>query len=87
MSDSWADYCRVCGFDDASCQRDVRVTFTWAKKHGQCYNCGLPAAFYLPHAYGHEEEEPSDTNKRCAVCAANAAADGETVERIEGTPS
>lgn len=57
------------------------VTFAWSNEHGHCYECGLPAAFYLPTAYG-QTEPPNDTNKRCAVCATNAAVDGETVARI-----
>lgn len=64
----------------------VKVTYHWDDKHGPCYDCGNPAAFFLPRAYvrmGEEPEEPNDINKRCALCAANAAADGEQVEWID----
>lgn len=60
------------------------VTFVWGNEHGHCYDCGLPAHFYLPVEYG-EKEAPNDTNKRCGVCAANAAAEGATVKRIPET--
>lgn len=59
------------------------IEFDWSTQWGRCYECGLPAAFYLPDAYGVEGEPPQDKNLRCAVCAANAAADGETVRRID----
>lgn len=67
------------------------ATFVWSNEHGHCYECGLPAAFYLPVAYLKEEpgatnegdEGPTEWNKRCAVCAANAAAEGEAVKRID----
>ena len=60
------------------------VTFVWHSRHGHCYECGLPAAFKT----GHYLEQPlphniPDEDKRCAVCAANHAADGETITRIE----
>lgn len=66
------------------------VTFVWSNEHGYCYDCGMPAHFFLPYAYipgditpGCLGQKPNDTNKRCGVCAANAAAEGETVRRIE----
>lgn len=66
------------------------VTFVWSNKHGWCYDCGMPAAFFLPRAYinetnnpGAPDQGPTDTNKRCGICAANAAAEGTTVQRIE----
>jgi len=51
------------------------IVFQWSYENGICYDCGLPAAFYTgesKHAHA----------KRCAVCAANLAADGERVTRI-----
>jgi hypothetical protein len=51
------------------------VVFHWTRHHGDCYGCGLPAAFYIESVTG-------DAALRCAVCAANAAVDGETVHRI-----
>ena len=68
----------------------VIVTFAWSTRLGSCYECGLPAQFFLPRAYINEQrtpnapdQAPDDTNKRCAICAANAAAEGEPVLRIE----
>lgn len=67
------------------------VIFRWTRDYGDCYDCGLPAAFFLPRAYINEErtpgapdQRPTETNKRCAVCAANDAANGETIARIDG---
>lgn len=54
------------------------VTFTWSRDHGDCEDCGLPAAFWNVHAYG-----PWKHQRLCAVCAANAAADGGCIQRIE----
>ena len=62
-----------------------RVVFHWTREWGDCYECGLPAAFFLPDAYGVEDEAPSRHNLRCAVCAANAAAEGERVARIDAS--
>lgn len=62
------------------------VTFVWSNEHGHCYDCGLPAHFFLPRAYVSEhspDDEPATRNLRCGICAANAATDGETVRRIE----
>lgn len=56
----------------------VTVVFHWSTKHGPCYDCGLPAAFLAPKAYG----EDGAGQKLCAVCAANGAADGEQIERL-----
>ena len=51
------------------------VVFQWSAKHGECLDCGLPAAFTTV-------QEP--VRKLCAVCAANeAAAGGEEIMRIE----
>jgi hypothetical protein len=62
-----------------------KVTFAWSLEHGRCYDCGIPAAFYLPRAYVRkgDPEGPTDFNKRCAICAANDAALGEQVRRID----
>jgi hypothetical protein len=48
----------------------IQVTFEWSDEHGTCEDCGLPAAF-------RAERRPV-----CAVCAANAAAEGDRVTRI-----
>ena len=56
---------------------DLRiVVFQWSAQNGECQECGLPAAFY-DTPYGTDEQR-----KLCAVCAANSAADGETIRRI-----
>lgn len=57
------------------------VVFHWSRKHGDCYDCGRPAAFLVPDAYGIGRPI-EDHHKRCAVCAANDAVDGERVVRI-----
>lgn len=57
----------------------VPVTFYWTDRNGYCDECGLPAAFKL---IGHRAYE-TDAWLLCSVCAANAAADGEFIERIE----
>ena len=81
------------------------VVFGWSNKHGHCYECGCPAAFYVGERAngtfeqcerlmreqtngerGCETPDAHDTKPeglRCAVCAANAAADGEHITRIE----
>lgn len=68
------------------------VVFEWNTQLGRCYECGLPAAFWVPDAYrradGTRAILPRDQygvafeEKRCSICAANDAADGERVARI-----
>jgi hypothetical protein len=78
--------------DRASVQLDDGVTVTfgdpivWHNDHGPCYECGLPAAFAVPDAYGRRDAEEPFTakHKRCAVCAANDAVDGERIIRLDG---
>lgn len=55
----------------------VTGLFAWNTEHGYCYECGLPAAFTVS-----PPEAVEDHHRRCAVCAANAAVDGETISRI-----
>ncbi|WP_281783740.1 hypothetical protein [Sinimarinibacterium flocculans] len=55
--------------------RDVH--FQWSDEHGECYDCGNPAAFYS------SEHTTPPYNKRCSVCAANDAANGAIITRIE----
>lgn len=61
----------------------IDVRFKWNDKEGTCSDCGLPAAFAVPDAYG---PNPSGTiaphMKRCSVCAANDAVEGERLVRI-----
>lgn len=56
-----------------------KVEFKWSTLHGRCYECGLPAAFYLRAS---DTGAVEDYQKLCAVCAADLAADGETIGRI-----
>jgi hypothetical protein len=65
----------------------VTVTHRWDDAHGVCYDCGDPAAFMVPDAYRREDGSNADApltevNLRCAVCAAQAACDGERVMRL-----
>ena len=55
----------------------VDVHFMWSTEHGECYDCGLPAAFYRDGVI-------AEHNKLCAVCAANDAAKGAEIHRIDG---
>lgn len=50
------------------------VVFQWSAKHGDCEDCGLPAAF---------TSVSTPLRNLCAVCAANEAADGGEIMRIE----
>jgi hypothetical protein len=60
----------------------VPVLFHWSNRHGDCYQCGCPAHFYTPDAYGNDQPI-TDKHKRCAICAADDAVDGERVTRID----
>lgn len=63
--------------------KDLRiVVFQWSAAHGPCYECGLPAAFYVGSVPLREDSVFAQSAKRCAVCAANAASDGEEIHRI-----
>jgi hypothetical protein len=54
----------------------------WDRKFG-CYDCGSPAAFAAIDRYGAGARGSDDPDTHlCAVCAANAAVDGETIVRI-----
>lgn len=57
------------------------VVLQWSRKHGECQECGLPAAFRTLNAA--PPGRPDTSRNLCAVCAANFAADGETIMRIE----
>jgi hypothetical protein len=62
--------------DDGSKVQLAHVVI-WSEDYGTCYDCGKPAAFALPDAYGENPDNViEDTHKRCAICAANGAADG-----------
>lgn len=59
------------------------VEFVWSSEDGDCYDCGLPAAFWSAAQYGATRDEPEPEDLLCAVCAANVAADGFAIDRIE----
>jgi len=54
------------------------IIFHWSREHGDCYDCGRPAAFRAVDCYGRARHEIL-----CSVCAANWAADGQIIERID----
>ena len=54
----------------------VTVTFEWDDEWGACYECGVPAAFRIDGLTDY---------RVCAVCAANSAAGGDTITRIDPT--
>ena len=51
----------------------VHVEFDWSDEHGECYECGLPAAYALDYNFANEKNEAA---LRCSVCAALAASEG-----------
>jgi hypothetical protein len=59
----------------------IEVTFRWHTKWGTCYDCGLPAAYYVD-VYG-VENDTRDEAKFCCVCAADSMADGFPGRRID----
>lgn len=66
---------RIHNYAAGSLPRDIElVVFGWSNHNGHCVECGCPAAF--------RRNELTD-DILCAVCAANAAADGEDITRIE----
>lgn len=52
-------------------------TFHWSRELGDCYDCGLPAAFF-------RDGTTDDSSRLCAICAANSAALGSPIVRIDG---
>jgi hypothetical protein len=55
-----------------------QIVFYWSRKHGDCQECGRPAAYVAVDAYG-----PGRDQKLCSVCAAFTAAEGQPIARIE----
>jgi hypothetical protein len=47
------------------------VVFQWRRNYGDCYDCGLPAAY------------ATERLRLCCVCAAQAAAGGEKITRLD----
>lgn len=63
------------------------VIFHWNADHGECYDCGLPAAFKADLYRTPKRTDERDVwENQCAVCAANAAANGHTIVRIHEEP-
>lgn len=63
------------------------VIFHWSADHGECYDCGLPAAFKADlYRTPKRTDERDIWENQCAVCAANAAANGHTIVRIQEEP-
>jgi hypothetical protein len=64
------------------------VTHKWDDAHGDCYDCGHPAAYVVAELYWNRTQRPDspppvDSNSIfCAVCAANHAADGHRIYRL-----
>lgn len=84
--------CRVCGSTTTDLHTNMicgncydpttgeaTIVLHWSDEHGPCYDCGLPAAFWRS---SERREAPTEADKLCAVCAANAAVDGEVIKRI-----
>lgn len=62
----------------------LTVTLKWSDEYGHCYDCGLPAAFTRESAGVIQRDGVADeSGKLCAVCAANAACDGEHITRLD----
>lgn len=60
----------------------MHVEFDWSTKHGECYDCGAPAAYRLADWEKADDDlhaQEGDEALRCSVCAALAAADGEGI--------
>lgn len=58
------------------------VLLHWSREHGDCIDCGLPAAFFAPDRFGGWSDAHV-RNIACAICAANWAAEGNVIRRIE----
>jgi hypothetical protein len=61
------------------------VIFQWSTSNGKCYECGLPAWYRVPDAYGPDSDQEHPKHLRCSVCAAGDAAHGERIVWL-GTP-
>jgi hypothetical protein len=60
----------------------VKVEHTWDDSKGRCYDCGDPALYCVPDAYG-PNHKLNEANLRCPVCAALIAAeDGERLVHL-----
>jgi hypothetical protein len=58
------------------------VEFWWDDIAGECYDCGLPAAYRLIHEPVEPTTPVSPTDLRCSVCAAFEAASGTRIEYL-----
>jgi hypothetical protein len=59
----------------------VEVVFKWSDKYGDCEDCGAPAA-YVSDRYGAPDPVAKD-GRLCPVCAAEDAANGHAVVRLD----
>lgn len=59
----------------------VEVVFHWDDAKGKCYDCSAPAAYLVPDVYG-PNRPLGEEHKRCSVCAASEAANGERIVRL-----
>ena len=59
--------------DRPSGEKLVHVSFEWSDRFGECYECGLPAA------YESSEHDAQPESLRCSVCAAQDAARGASI--------
>ena len=57
----------------------VRVEFDWSDEHGDCFDCGLPAAYRIPR-FTHNTMP--DTDIFCSICAAGYASRGFEIRRL-----
>lgn len=56
------------------------VVFHWSTEKGACIECGNPAAYEAPDAYGVGGNKEGKGALLCSVCAAMASAvDGEPI--------
>ena len=54
------------------------ITFWWSRNYGDCIDCDLPAAYQAVDAYGPGKHQPL-----CSICAAEAAANGQPIQRLD----
>lgn len=53
------------------------IVMQWSEEYGECYDCGLPAAYAVEL---YPSSPPEDRNENlCSVCAAHHAWQGERI--------
>jgi hypothetical protein len=65
------DFALPLSVEDRTDPKLETFVFHWSREHGDCYDCSRPAAFLGGLRV-----------KYCAICAANAAAEGEPISWI-----